>query len=245
MSLLTADRVKETTGTNGTGTVDLDGVAVGAFDTFVNRIGNGNQCYYCIAHQSAAEYEIGVGTVTSGTPDTLSRDVILESSNADAAVNFSVGTKDVFVTTPSKALGMWTAWTPTGTWTTNATYTGWYRVLGDTLEVRANVRLSGAPGGTSVLRFNPPSPFQIDAAKLPAGAPRRFVGEVMIEDAGTDTYFGRVSIDDSLNTFTPFYHDVTGGLVGTFNSFVDFTSPFTFASGDEVEILCSAPIVWV
>ena len=42
------DRVKETTTTTGTGTVNLAGAAVG-FETFVAGIGNGNTTYYCIA----------------------------------------------------------------------------------------------------------------------------------------------------------------------------------------------------
>ena len=35
-------------------------------------------------------------------PDTLSRDTIISSSNGDAAVNFSAGTKNVFCTLPAK-----------------------------------------------------------------------------------------------------------------------------------------------
>ena len=43
---------------------------------------------------------MGIGTYTaSGT--TLSRDTVLESSNANALVSFSSGTKDVFVTYPA------------------------------------------------------------------------------------------------------------------------------------------------
>ena len=57
------DRVKETTTSTGTGTINLDGAAVG-FESFVAGIGNGNVTYYCIAEQGAANFEIGIGTVT-------------------------------------------------------------------------------------------------------------------------------------------------------------------------------------
>lgn len=90
-----ADRCKETTTTTGTGTVNLAGAATG-FRTLVAGIGSGNTCFYCIA--AGSEWEVGVGTVTSGSPDTLSRTTILASSNSGNAVNFSAGTKDVFVT---------------------------------------------------------------------------------------------------------------------------------------------------
>lgn len=96
---LIAERVRETSTTNGTGTLDLDG-ALTAFQTFVAGVGDGNRCYYAIGHRSADEWEVGIGTVTDASPDTLSRDTVLESSNADALVSLSAGTKDVFVSPP-------------------------------------------------------------------------------------------------------------------------------------------------
>lgn len=97
MALVLKDRVKETTTTTGTGTVTLAGAAAG-FQSF-SVVGNGNTCYYCIA--GGAEWEVGVGTYTSaGT--TLARTTVLESSNAGSLVNFSAGTKDVFLTYPAE-----------------------------------------------------------------------------------------------------------------------------------------------
>ena len=102
MALIINDRVKETTTTTGTGTVNLAGASTG-FQTFVAGIGTTNTTYYCITLQSGStEYEVGIGTVTDASPDTLSRDTVLESSNGDAKVDFSAGTKDVFCTYPAK-----------------------------------------------------------------------------------------------------------------------------------------------
>jgi hypothetical protein len=103
MALVVNDRVKETSTTTGTGTFNLDGAALG-FETFVSGIGNANTTYYSIVNENG-EFEVGLGTVTDDATDTLSRDTILSSSNSDAAVNFSAGTKDVFCTLPaSKAV---------------------------------------------------------------------------------------------------------------------------------------------
>ena len=85
-----ADRVKESTATTGTGTLTLDGAATG-FQSFTTAFGNGVSVYYVIA--GGSEWEIGIGTTGAGT---LSRDTVLQSSNADALVSFSAGTKDVF-----------------------------------------------------------------------------------------------------------------------------------------------------
>ena len=96
MAIATADRVKETTTTTGTGTYTLAGAVVG-FQTFVAGVGNGNTCHYAITDDT--NWEVGIGTVTDAGSDTLSRDTILASSNAGAAVNWGAGTRTVFVTT--------------------------------------------------------------------------------------------------------------------------------------------------
>ena len=104
MAFVVNDRVKETTTSTGTGTVNLGGAATG-FETFVAGIGNSNTTYYCIQDQGGSNFEIGLGTVTDATPDTLSRTTVLSSSNSDSLVNFGAGTKDVFCTLPaSKAV---------------------------------------------------------------------------------------------------------------------------------------------
>lgn len=97
MAFVVKDRVKETSTTTGTGTFTLAGASTG-FQSF-SVIGNGNQTYYTIT--DGTNWEVGIGTYTSsGT--TLSRDTILESSNAGSAVNWGAGSKDVFVTYPAE-----------------------------------------------------------------------------------------------------------------------------------------------
>ena len=99
MALVVKDRVRETTTTTGTGTITLGGAATG-FQSF-SVIGDTNTTFYTIQLANTNEWEVGIGTYTSsGT--TLSRDTILESSNGGTAVNFSAGSKDVFVTYPAE-----------------------------------------------------------------------------------------------------------------------------------------------
>jgi hypothetical protein len=101
MALVVADRVKETTTSVGTSTINLAG-AEDNFESFVTGVGSGNTTYYAIVDKGNSEFEVGLGTVTSGTPDTLSRDTVLASSNSDALVNFASGSKDVFCTQPAE-----------------------------------------------------------------------------------------------------------------------------------------------
>jgi hypothetical protein len=99
MTLILKDRVKETTTTVGLGTISLGGSS----DTFepFSTIGTGNTTYYAIVAEGNDNWEVGVGTVGSGT---LSRDIVLASSNLNAKVNFPAGTKDVFVTLPANKI---------------------------------------------------------------------------------------------------------------------------------------------
>ena len=99
MALVVKDRVQETSTTTGTGTFTLAGAVTG-FQSF-SVIGDTNTTFYTIQLANTNEWEVGIGTYTSsGT--TLSRDTILESSNGGSAVNFSAGSKDVFVTYPAE-----------------------------------------------------------------------------------------------------------------------------------------------
>jgi hypothetical protein len=98
MALVIADRVREQSTTSGTGTFVLNGAVVG-YQAFSTAIGNGNTTYYTISNPGTTEWEVGIGTVSAGQ---LARTNIISSSNSNAAVNFSAGTKDVFVTYPAE-----------------------------------------------------------------------------------------------------------------------------------------------
>lgn len=95
MAHVTGDRIKETSTTTGTGTITLAGAVAKFLAVSSAATANGDTFDYSIVHQSAVEWEVGVGTRLTAT--TFSRAPVA-SSNAGAAVNFSAGTKDVFLT---------------------------------------------------------------------------------------------------------------------------------------------------
>ena len=97
MALVIKDRVKETTTTTGTGTYTLAGAVTG-FETFTTNLSNSDTTYYCCT--DGTNFEVGLGTFTSsGT--TLARTTILASSNSDSAVNWSSGTRTIFIVLPA------------------------------------------------------------------------------------------------------------------------------------------------
>lgn len=101
MAFVLNDRVLETSTTTGTGALTLAGPPSG-YQSFNDGVGTGNTTFYAVFNTSAAEWELGLGTLS--TSSTLTRTTVYSSSNADAAVNFSAGTKNVFVTLPASKL---------------------------------------------------------------------------------------------------------------------------------------------
>jgi hypothetical protein len=100
MALVLADRVQETSTSIGTGSFTLAGAVTG-YQTFA-VIGNGNTTFYTIADQGGANWEVGIGTYSTSGP-TLARTTVLSNSNGNTSpVNFTAGTKTVFVTYPSE-----------------------------------------------------------------------------------------------------------------------------------------------
>ena len=70
------------------------------FQTFVAGVGSTNTTYYAIEDANGTAWEVGLGTVTDASPDTLSRSTILASSTG-SAISLSSGTHTVFATYPA------------------------------------------------------------------------------------------------------------------------------------------------
>ena len=99
MALVVADRVKETTTSTGTGAITLGG-AEPNFRTFSSVLSDADTTYYAIIDDNNLAFEVGLGTYAS-SGNTITRTTVLASSNSNNAVNFSAGTKDVFLTYPA------------------------------------------------------------------------------------------------------------------------------------------------
>lgn len=99
MTLIVSDRVVETSTTTGTGALTLAGAVTG-YRRFSAKMSVGDTGYYTIegidtSGNPTGEWETGLGTYSSA--NILTRTTVSDSSNAGAAVNFSAGTKRVFL----------------------------------------------------------------------------------------------------------------------------------------------------
>ena len=101
MALVLNDRVKQTSTTAGTITLELNATVPTGFVSFVAGIGDTNTTYYAIYETGTNKWEVGLGTVTDAGTDTLSRDTVIDNSSGNTSkINFA-GTLDVFCTLPA------------------------------------------------------------------------------------------------------------------------------------------------
>ncbi len=241
MSVSYADRVKETSTTTGTGTLSLDGAAAGGWQTFVSGVGSGATVYYSIVLASAGEFETGVGTVTSGAPDTLSRDTVSDgSSGPGTPVSFSAGIKEVILTPITGALSEgWVPYVPVITWTGGVgPVSGFFRKTGpDTIQVSYLVSVTGAvtPPAT-VLEIGLPAGFTIDGSKLHPTLETVLDGNAVVVDSGTGEFIGPHFAAPG-PVIVPKATIAFPGMV-----LLDDSTPFVFGTGDEVKGTFEVPV---
>lgn len=126
MATLYRDRVRETSTTNGTGTLTLGG-AVPTYQAF-GSMPDGSCVPACIVHRTQDEWEAGIYTI-GGSGTTLARTIVRAGSNGSSAVSFSAGTKDVFLDFPADFDRTNVVWVNEqasgGTGTAGDPWTGW------------------------------------------------------------------------------------------------------------------------
>lgn len=129
----------------------------------------------------------------------------------------------------------WVAWAPTGSWSTNTTYTGLKRRVGDAYEYQVKIATSGAPT-SAALTINVAE--TIDTAKLiQGGAAFEWVGGGAANDSGT-AYVAYVA-GSSSNSVQVRYQSATSGA----SSQITQAAPFTFGASDYVTVNFTVPIL--
>lgn len=123
-----------------------------------------------------------------------------------------------------------TAWTPTGSWVANSTYTGYWWRSGNRINFEGNIALSGAPTSAS-LTITLMTGVVIDTANMTASAAgvTPFLSRVTCFDAAPESYDGAVYYNST--TTLAIKKDDGDGTI----SAVTQAAPFTFATGDSVQ----------
>ena len=180
---------------------------------------------------------------TQATGQTYRLCFHVASTSASAYVlavdNVSVGPQVVQYGAP---VTDWQSYTPQGSWTSNTTYTGRWRRVGDSMELQIRAALSGSPNASG-LSVNIPTGYAIDTTKLTGTT-----GNDALPNASGSAVVG--------NTYSapviPIYLNTVSIMLRTYQqrSTDDIQAdnitnlvPGTFISGDFVEVGCSVPIL--
>lgn len=134
-----------------------------------------------------------------------------------------------------------TAWTPTGSWTSNVTYTGLWRRIGSRGYYEVKIALTGTPTPAN-LTINLPTGHVIDTNKLlEATAQQAVLGVGDCVDAGTTKYFLVVKYN---NTGSVLICVLKADATYTAdNDIVTQAVPQTFANNDIIILKFDVPIV--
>lgn len=141
-----------------------------------------------------------------------------------------------------------TSWTPTGTWTTNTTYSGKYQCQNGNLDLDYYVALSGAPDAVT-LELDLPPGFSIPASKISSTTPGvqafHSTGRA-IESAAPDRYIVQGAYGSNTDSSTRFivFYALDGGSTAnvSIGNGVAHTAPFTFDNGDSISLKVTIPV---
>lgn len=123
-----------------------------------------------------------------------------------------------------------TSFTPTGSWVSNSTYTGWYWRDGDKLGMRVKIALAGAPTAAT-LTVNLPTGLTIDTTKLPATPTNHVFPSQMSGQGAAHSFVGGIVYSSTTAVGVQSYQDGNNAAVMTLGA-TNATSPYTFANND-------------
>jgi hypothetical protein len=200
---------------------------------------------YQIQGATVGVYQKHKATFQLTTTDTQYRVAIHQTGSPTAAIKFD----NVRIGPPERAIGAvvtdWVSFTPTGSWTTNTTYTGYWKRNGDSINVQVKIALAGAPD-TATLTVNLPSGYSFDTSKLvTSGSTNKTLGTGNALDAG-NTEYGPFSVayasTTSVGVWTSKITSHSGTVYTIADQIVTNAIPITWGASDTIHLSFSGPI---
>lgn len=195
--------------------------------------------------QVTIDSQDGVFIATFDASDSTSYRLLLHVATTSASAwtiaidDIEVGPNQVIL---GPAMSDWQEFTPTGSWNTNVVYTGFWRRVGDSMEVYAKVECDGGAPNSATLTINMPSGYEIDVNKLTGAlAQREVLGRSYTTNVGTGAYYGNV-VGDTSTSVLPQWTDSAAAAASAFKS-VTQASPFTYGDTDYVQVYFKVPVV--
>jgi hypothetical protein len=176
---------------------------------------------------------------TSATGSNFRLIIHCASTSASAYVvkfdNIQVSPSEYVYGTP---ITDWTSYTPTGSFTTNTTYSGFWRRVGKNLEAKIRMSFAGATNATTLSSITLPSGLSIDTAIVASS--NAYIGSGVLVDTTVNGYPLTV-LPNGTGAVVPLVHNASTTYALTNN--ITNTAPFSIGSGDFIDFDFSVPIV--
>jgi hypothetical protein len=190
---------------------------------------------------------IATGTMQTNSNTAQLRFLIYNANATSGAV--TVDFDDFFLGPQTAPIGPVAtdpvSWTPTGSWSSNTTYTGYKWRVGKWGFYQVKVALAGAPTSAS-LTINLPSGEVIDTSFLTSTADTVVMPQsnVQIDDTSTNYFPGQVCYSSTTAVAVRYLNSASGtnpvNIVD--NNSVTQIAPVTFGNGDSITVSWAAPI---
>lgn len=131
----------------------------------------------------------------------------------------------------------WEVFTPTGTFTTNTSYEGTFRRVGDSIEMNVKMDFSGSPNATTSF-INLPNGLLADISKIGATTDLQSVGYGEANDSSASSVDAIEAVVQTSNNTRLLLRNADGSA----NPNVTNTAPFSFANNDFITIFATVPI---
>ena len=228
-----------------TGTMNFSGTSSNTWAVYIRDVSGGTWIQPAGVYNLTQSSGVGLcaGTFQTTATGTQYQIAVMMVNTVSAAVSmkfdsFKLGPHVVQYGAP---VTDWQTFTPTGGWTTNTTYAGRWRRVGDSMEVSGRVSLAGAPNAAALV-VNLPSGFSIDTTKLSSTASVKQLGVLTWFDAavpsnqtGLVVYSSATAVSlQGQRLSSASNHDIAP---------INATTPKTFASGDQIDFTFSVPIL--
>ena len=226
-------------------TFDFSGKSTNSFAVWIYDVTNGAWIQPAGIFGMTQGTGVGICTGTFQTTSNSTKYQLAIFTNNATTTAYTVNFDDFYLGPQTAPIGAvetdWTSFTPTGAWSTNTTYTGQWRRVGDTMFIQYRLTLSGAPTSAN-LTVNLPSGYSIDTTKLAGSTATGVlvpVGTAQIIAAASG-YFGQAHYN---GTTSLIIRTMIGSASTNPYATVTQAVPGTFANGDEVDISVAVPIV--
>ena len=149
----------------------------------------------------------------------------------------------ISVALASETITPWVSWTPTGSWTTNTTYTGKKRRVGSNGEYVVKVAMAGKPNVTD-LRVVMPTGETFNTTDMVSADTNQQMGTAALADQNLALFYGTVGYYSTTQVYVNYASEYGDGGPLKIGFSVTDTAPTTWENTDYIILKWTGPVTF-